>query len=548
MLLKKAKQSWKDNFDKILASSEKKEIARLKKYYQNQYRIAIDDYLKTKKINGFNELFKVTEIADQYSQIYVNIGLRFAKWYSKNFDKVISKQNDVSGYDSIWAERFNTVSQQIAAERVTLVSGTAKQTLIKVFKQLSSDPAFMSMNEREAGRILRQKFAQYSDYQAERLVRTEATNAANVATLQGATDMFGQENLQKEWMTALDGRERPAHRAADGQIVDFKEKFLVGGQLLFNPGDPAGSAKNVINCRCSTAPFPKEEAQAIAEIEGIGVRDLDSASARTVLRTPKPVKEAVEEVVEERPKAIIPDELQDKIDKGWNVGNLDYLDNLADDNINFRFATKKQARCSNYSNDRNEVTIVLGRRYQKKFNNLDQVLAHEYGHALHYKRGWITSKGRNRGYILDGDFDEDVVKHFKEQNKKIKDKLKSKPKYFENLIYPKGGDNYEFTYNTYWKNFYKYEERITKKYKITKEQYKRQWESMHDYFGALTKEEIGGGHGYFYYNQRGISGQMAEIFANAHDFYYTNNVVFKELYPEFHKDAINYMQTMLNKL
>lgn len=147
MLLKKAKQSWKDNFDKILASSEKKEIARLKKYYQNQYRIAIDDYLKTKKINGFNELFKVTEIADQYSQIYVNIGLRFAKWYSKNFDKVISKQNDVSGYDSIWAERFNTVSQQIAAERVTLVSGTAKQTLIKVFKQLSSDPAFMSMNE-----------------------------------------------------------------------------------------------------------------------------------------------------------------------------------------------------------------------------------------------------------------------------------------------------------------------------------------------------------------------------------------------------------------
>ena len=142
-----------------------------------------------------------------YSNIYINIGVKFAKWYAQNFDKVVSKQNDVSGYSDIWAERFNTVSQQIAAERVTLVQGTAKATLIKVFKQLSSDPEFMVMNEREAQRILRQKFGQYSKMQAERLIRTEATNAANIATLQSATDMFGKENLQKEWMTSIDGRE-----------------------------------------------------------------------------------------------------------------------------------------------------------------------------------------------------------------------------------------------------------------------------------------------------------------------------------------------------
>ena len=153
------------------------------------------------------------------------------------------------------------------------------------------------MNEREAQRILRQKFGQYSKSQAERLVRTEATNAANVATLQSATDMFGQENLQKEWMTSIDGRERPAHRSADGQIVDFKERFSVGGELLFNPGDPVGSAKNVINCRCSTAPFPKPDAQAAGTIEGFGVRP-PGGSAQSVLRTPKPVREAVEEVVD----------------------------------------------------------------------------------------------------------------------------------------------------------------------------------------------------------------------------------------------------------
>jgi hypothetical protein len=274
MLLKKAKESWKGNFDKLLASAEQKEFAKTKRYYQGEYLKAIEDFQKSSKTNGFDNLFRVADLENIYRDVYVNIGLKFAKYYAKNFDKVVSKQVDVSGYDDIWAERFNRVSQQIAAERVTLVQGTAKATLINVFKRLSSDPEFMAMGEVEAGRVLRQKFGQYSKSQAERLVRTEATNAANVATLQSATDMFGQENLQKEWMTAIDGRERPAHREADGQIVDFKERFLVGGQLLFNPGDPAGSAKNVINCRCSTAPFPKEDAQAAGKIEGFSVSNI----------------------------------------------------------------------------------------------------------------------------------------------------------------------------------------------------------------------------------------------------------------------------------
>jgi hypothetical protein len=305
-MLKKAKQSWKDNFDKVLSSSESKEFAKVRKYYDDQYRQAIDGFLKMNKTTGFDNLFRVADIADIYSQIYVNIGVKFAKWYAKNFDKVVSKQTDVSGYTDIWAERFNNVSQQIAAERVTLVSGTAKATLVKVFKRLSSDPEFMVMNEREASRILRQKFGQYSKSQAERLVRTEATNAANFATLQSATDMFGQDNLQKEWMTALDGRERPAHRAADGQIVDFKGRFKVGGELLFNPGDPAGSAKNVVNCRCSTAPFPKPDAQAAGTIEGFGVPTPGTLPGTKPPKPPtgsslsilKPVREVVEEVTE----------------------------------------------------------------------------------------------------------------------------------------------------------------------------------------------------------------------------------------------------------
>ena len=67
--------------------------------------------------------------------------------------------------------------------------------------------------------------------------------------------------LQKEWIAARDERVRSAHAVANGQIVDFEDKFLVGGEYLDRAGDPRGSAANVINCRCSIAPFPKKSDQ-----------------------------------------------------------------------------------------------------------------------------------------------------------------------------------------------------------------------------------------------------------------------------------------------
>jgi len=93
---------------------------------------------------------------------------------------------------------------------------------------------------------------------AKRIVRTESVNAANYATNQSATDVFGKENLQKEWIATFDKRTRIDHIQANGQIVDMDKNVLVGGEELAYPGDSRGSDANVINCRCTNAPFPKE--------------------------------------------------------------------------------------------------------------------------------------------------------------------------------------------------------------------------------------------------------------------------------------------------
>jgi uncharacterized protein with gpF-like domain len=52
----------------------------------------------------------------------------------------------------------------------------------------------------------------------------------------------------KQWDAALDARTRESHAMVDGEIRELDEKFSNG--LMF-PGDPAGGAAEVINCRCA---------------------------------------------------------------------------------------------------------------------------------------------------------------------------------------------------------------------------------------------------------------------------------------------------------
>ena len=53
-----------------------------------------------------------------------------------------------------------------------------------------------------------------------------------------------------EWISTNDGRVRDDHKRADGQKIKMGETFNVGGVKMRRPSDPAGGAKNVINCRC----------------------------------------------------------------------------------------------------------------------------------------------------------------------------------------------------------------------------------------------------------------------------------------------------------
>ena len=264
------KDKWQSAFERQLDIGEKKQIAIVKRYYKREYNKGIESFIADGQTN-FQLLFDNKDLLKIYRDLYIDIGMRFANWYVNNFQKFITKKVDTSNYNEIWQNAFGSFGSAIGGTRVTLVSGTAKETLIKITERLMRDPEFMTLGAVERGRILRSQFNRYSQYQAERLVRTEATAAANFAQTQAAQTIFSPDQMQKEWIASFDDRTRDTHSEADGQIVMANNPFLVGGQEMMFPGDPAGGAAEVINCRCSVAYFPIEGAQTVGDISTIGL-------------------------------------------------------------------------------------------------------------------------------------------------------------------------------------------------------------------------------------------------------------------------------------
>lgn len=85
-------------------------------------------------------------------------------------------------------------------------------------------------------------------YNAKRIVRTESHRIQQQSTEESrkAAAKRGAD-VVRMWDAALDGRTRDSHRRVDGEIRELDEKFSNG--LMF-PGDPSGSAAEVVNCRC----------------------------------------------------------------------------------------------------------------------------------------------------------------------------------------------------------------------------------------------------------------------------------------------------------
>lgn len=144
--------------------------------------------------------------------------------FAKKLKKLVPAMNETSADHMIRSFQKAIESGDTPAERAVLVKEVSKQAA-----------------KGEEG--------PFSMARAVRVSRTISTAAANGGKLEG----WKQSGLvkKKRWRAANNKRTRKDHKEANGQTVDIEKPFKVGGEKMMYPGDPAGSAKQIVNCRCT---------------------------------------------------------------------------------------------------------------------------------------------------------------------------------------------------------------------------------------------------------------------------------------------------------
>ena len=105
----------------------------------------------------------------------------------------------------------------------------------------------VDLNGEELKQAIKNEFSSIKDSRSGTIAQTTIESGFNL----GLWVSYKLQGYQKKtWISQKLPETRDAHFMADGQTVNIDDPFIVDGEALMYPGDPNGSAKNVINCLC----------------------------------------------------------------------------------------------------------------------------------------------------------------------------------------------------------------------------------------------------------------------------------------------------------
>lgn len=103
--------------------------------------------------------------------------------------------------------------------------------------------------------LIQEKFSELSEYEAERIARTETLKAQSSATHNRLVSNPNVEYIQ--WVATDDERVRDSHAEVDGEIT-FADGTGIFSNGLRYPGDTNGDIEEWINCRCDEVAYIPE--------------------------------------------------------------------------------------------------------------------------------------------------------------------------------------------------------------------------------------------------------------------------------------------------
>ena len=158
--------------------------------------------------------------------------------------------------EDVWLASLHNYATARAGSEISIVSGTWKDTLVRLVRQILSEDAALGI-EKVAKELYHRYLATIEKWQCRRIAQTEAMIGAAEAANDAAQTL--SIRFTKEWCISGLDNTRPSHEVMDGVTVDEDEPFVLEGGLLMYPHDTSlhASAGEIINCACAYIRRPK---------------------------------------------------------------------------------------------------------------------------------------------------------------------------------------------------------------------------------------------------------------------------------------------------
>ena len=220
---------------------------------EDDYKSIIDNSIK---VNDFYKL---------YQEVYKHVGLihgeRTGKQINAQIDAIESKSFSLNDFITAFEKELLKFLLDRGGSRIVSVRYHYIKFIQEIIARGINDGKAIREITNDIQKLVKSR--NWYRWQALRIARTETTAAANFAAV--TSSRVSGVVMEKEWISSLDARTRRPpdshfdHYDMNGVKVPLDTNFDVSGENLLFPGDPKGSAGNVINCRCTVAQIPKRD-------------------------------------------------------------------------------------------------------------------------------------------------------------------------------------------------------------------------------------------------------------------------------------------------
>lgn len=259
----KERRAYYRTWNAFQIKQEKYWYPKILKVFQDWDKAFVDYMLEngvTAAAASIDSIITIQPIMEVLQRLYVSVGLKRARIVRQQIKRDSQKKAlpTMGVNERLTQLIIQYFEDNLLNKAVIQINATHKKRVLNTLSKGIAEGWSVNQMARE---IIGN---QYNRHHSKVVVRTETVRAANAAA-----ELEAQQSelmLDKEWVSAHDDRvRRPPnstfdHWDLDGQVVPGDRPFFSGGEELQFPGDPNGSAGNVIQCRCTVAYIARRDA------------------------------------------------------------------------------------------------------------------------------------------------------------------------------------------------------------------------------------------------------------------------------------------------